>query len=197
MKEFWNGLFKNKFVVASGVVLATSFAIYKMTGKPQLRSYIHPLDNDDDYKAPSNAKKSTETLYIEIIDESIIKTMNYISNFIEYNDENLEKYREEIWKLIKPNIESMIIAYEEQACVNRNENYREWVAAVRMMIGGGKLPRESTCPFADIIREDIFNSVSDNYKRAIRLGKPGRHKMPKWTLTYCILQNNVTAHWLN
>lgn len=33
------------------------------------------------------------------------------------------------------------------------------VAAVRMMIGGGKVPRGSTCPFADIIREYIFNSV--------------------------------------
>lgn len=36
------------------------------------------------------------------------------------------------------------------------------VAAVRMMIGGGKVPRRSTCPFADIIREYIFSSIGGN-----------------------------------
>jgi len=36
------------------------------------------------------------------------------------------------------------------------------VAAVCMMIGGGKVPRGSTCPFADIIREYIFNSIGEN-----------------------------------
>lgn len=65
------------------------------------------------------------------------------------------------------------------------------VAAVRMMIGGGKLPRESTCPFADIIREYIFNSASDNCKRAIHFKITGRRIVPNQPLTYCIMENYI------
>lgn len=36
------------------------------------------------------------------------------------------------------------------------------VAAVCMMIGVGKVPRGSTCPFVEIIREYIFNSICGN-----------------------------------
>ena len=139
--DCWNNLTKEKKIaLVSGTVAATvliAYVGYKILSKPKLRVYQNAFDEDEDFAIMPEKKKSEKEIYINLMDESILESMDAIYNLLKVsimNKDAADIEKAQSSDEIQFYIESIISSNEEKLCQQNKidgKNYFKWINSNR------------------------------------------------------------------